>query len=167
MRTGSVERELSLDHLGAQHRRIESGVAPRLPLLLEPCHLLRRDGHRCSPACLQVAADVEPTEQRLELQRRPPPRLKRGARTAEAHVLLELPEGDTWITGDQAKGVGGAAPSDAIRLEQHDFLARRRKGVRRRTAGQAAADDDDWAGLGAAMAWIGRHARLGIGLDPR
>src|SRR5207247_7390686 len=98
-----VEPELRLDRARVQHRRVDVRLAPRFLIALEPHHLLRRQRHRHRSALLEIALDIEPPQQRREIERRAPPRLPRVAREAQADRLLEIAKRDARIFRNLAR----------------------------------------------------------------
>src|SRR5204863_1538436 len=93
-------------------------------------------------------------------------RLPRPPRRAQPERTFEVHEQDAWLIGDPAAGRPGAAASDSIRLEQRNLDTGGSERVRRRTPGQATADDDDVCLDMAAVTRMRRDARCGKAIDP-
>ena len=64
-------------------------------------------------------------------------------RRAQTSRLFEFAESHTRFAGDETGAEGGAAATESIRLDERHLDAGRGKSVRRRAAGDAAADNRD------------------------
>src|SRR6185295_16933594 len=115
---------------------------------------------------LEVALHVEPAEQSGEVECGPTPALPGAAGAARAERLLEIDERHARVLRNPAARRSAAAAADLPGLDEHDLDAGDGERIRRRTAGQPAADDHDVALLRAALPRKHRHARFRKAIDP-
>ena len=160
-----VERQRLPRRLTRDRLRVEPGLDARVALALQVLFSIA-DRHEHVVAALQVASDVETTQGGSRVQSRLAVALEDAPRRAEPVCLGDVSEGHTRIGQQQTGAAPGAARSDPIGLEYEGTHARLRARVRRRAAGQAAANDDDIGRVLAPKPRIVRTPCGGKGVDP-
>ena len=143
-----------------EQRRVEAGRRGALSARASGAAPARAPRRRRRAERLQRALDVEPAQQRREVEPGAAPRLPGPPRVAQPSAFSRSAKPDAGIVAHPAGTRGRRAAADLSASSSDDLHARRAQRIRRRAAGQSAADDDDVGGAGASVSGIRRHARL-------
>ena len=166
MAGGANDPDLGLDPARVEQRPREARRAPRLQLALEARLLFGGRRNQQRTAGLEVTFQLQPADQRAEVERGTAPDLPGSPRGPQPDRLLDVDEAYTGIVGDPSGRRSGAAAPDPCGFDQHDLDAGRGTRIRGGTPGEASADDRDVGVEMTAMAGIGGNAGPGKNVDP-
>ena len=127
--------------LGGNPGPVDAGVTQRRMFLVERPGLVVRPGDDDRVGRLQVAANLQPPQQRLRIQSRSPRVLPECPRDAPPVGLFERQEVDAWRGKHQAGSLCRRACRHVVRLEERRPDARRGQRIGGRAARQTPADN--------------------------